>query len=53
MAMLKRLNATLIAALFALCLVLTACPAPGDGTIDGGEAPLEDTTEDIGEETSD
>ena len=39
MANLKRWNVGLIACLLTLCLFLTACPAPGDGTVDGGEAP--------------
>lgn len=42
----KRLNALLILCLAVLCLVLTACPAPGDGTIEDGAAPVEETTED-------
>lgn len=49
MAITKRLNALFILCLAVLCLVLTACPAPGDGTVDDGAAPIEDTTEDASE----
>lgn len=34
----KRLSALLISLLAAMSLLLTACPAPGDGTVDDGSA---------------
>ena len=56
----KRLSALLISLLAAMSLLLTACPAPGDGTVDEGATEpavegteLETETEDAVEDTGD
>jgi hypothetical protein len=43
----KRTSVFLITALLGLSLLLTACPAPTDGTTGGGAAPT-DTTDTTG-----
>jgi len=48
----KRMNALLILCLAVLCLVLTACPAPGDGTIEDGAAPVEETVDEAAEDAT-
>ena len=57
----KRLSTLLISLLAAMSLLLTACPAPGDGTVDEGAATepaiegseLETEAEDAIEDTGD
>ena len=52
MTSLKRWNLGLIACFMTLCLFLTACPAPGDGTVDGADpgvtAPADESPLDEG-----
>ncbi len=49
----KRTSVFLISALLGLSLLLTACPAPTDGTTGGGATPTDTGTEGTTDTTTD